>query len=281
MPKPRAALRNHDARAGELPRCAQCGREAERKYPDQSEEDVMLPCSDGAGREFCSRSCAIEFGFTLCRRCGVPGQRESLTELRAELNELYEAAVVLANLSDQAIGFVEASDEGQGLLDATRTREEDTLAQDFEFASSDGLPASERFVDLKSLRGLANDLCRLLGGEEGDPKWLGGDPESRAAEEWLEALVEFRTHSFSNEVWPLAQDLTRAQIAGLYAFYVAQARSGQGPGIPSAAEAAPQCGTYGTAKAAAIRNGDSIRGSQSRNGPGKDTVLRPAYAAQP
>lgn len=206
--------------------CAYCGRRAERGCPDRRNEDAALPCRDSERRDYCSRECAIEFALTLHRRRehamaqqsgaglgpGFAQQRKRPTVLRQELTEIYEAAVVLANLRDGVLYFVEATDADGGMLE--RAPIETRLAREPEKANV--------FVDLRGFRELANDLCRLLGGADDDPKWLRGARKGGAAETWLEALVAFRSERSPNEVWPFAEDLSRAQITSLYEFYMNQ-----------------------------------------------------------
>ena len=207
-----------------LPCCAYCGSRAERGYPDQSNEDVALPCSDAEGHDYCSRGCAIEFALTLHRRGEfaiaqqIPAgmgrtfaqvQKRPST-LRRELTELYEAAVVLSNVPENVWCFIEATDAGGGVLE--RAQDEDRPAVD----------GTKAFVDLRGFRDLSTDLCGLLGGAVDDPNWLRGARKSGAAEGWLEALVAFRTERLPNEVWPYAEDLSRAQIACLHRFYMDQ-----------------------------------------------------------
>ena len=210
--------------AHRLPCCAYCGRQAERGYPDQSNEDVALPYSDAQGRDYCSRGCAIEFALTLHQRgeFAIPQQsaagagrtsahvRKRSSALRQELAEMYEAALVLSNVRENVLCVVEATDADGGMLER---------GQD-ENGSKPG--DAEALVDLIGFRDLATDLCRLLGGADDNPKWLRAARKSGAAEQWLEALVAFRTERLPHVVWPYAEDLSRAQIAHLHKFYMDQ-----------------------------------------------------------
>ena len=194
----------------DVPRCAYCGEEAEREYPDQSDADIVLPCSDAERNSFCSRECALEYALTVrTRRKKLRGGRGSC-DLRRDLSELYQAASRLARLDDEVVQVVTTSDDGYGML---RTGSD---------AERGGTAERSSFVDLPGLRDAAHELCKLLGGAEDDPGWLCGDYESDKTERWLEGLVEFRMQHFANEVWPRARDLSRMHIAALHGFHAKQ-----------------------------------------------------------
>jgi hypothetical protein len=204
--------------AGSLPRCAYCGRPAEREYPDQSEDDIALAYADAEHNDFCSRNCAIEYCLTVRQRRLSAGTALGTAELRRELTEMYRAASILADLDDEVLEAVESSDDGQGMLAVAGQSGEERFRE------------RSRFLDLPSVRDVAYELCKLLGGEDREPDWMCGDREWQRAEEWLEALVRFRARRYAHEAWPRAMDLSRAQIAALYGFYAAQRTAGAEPG---------------------------------------------------